>query len=355
MDAQMYATVVQSICNRVGITEPNDTIIRNVTAHCRRLNIRKLKSLHNNQNDFLLAIVNSYMESIKAIPEFDGNEYLKNSKKSIDNMVSTTWLQSNIPIEVSKTMSIYFNTMHRNAYNDGTSITNFGFTLIPRSIHASGVDGNIQSRVLPSQITYFKIGSFTLPYTNDMSVNNFTKEITLTFTALTSNGILSNEQTYHFIFSYTVINNSLIQVTPINKYCKFCPPLRHLDDLTLHFSDPLIPIAFDIDRMVALSLNYTSVDGRITFASAHGLTTGDIVIIQSFHTLDDTSNTAIINQIQNPRGFVITVINPTTIAIGIDFTTIISPDVSYLPMVLFYSKTFRFPLEIGYQDISELN
>jgi Iap family predicted aminopeptidase len=110
-----------------------------------------------------------------------------------------------------------------------------------------------------------------------------------------------------------------------------------------------------MDRMTALSLNYLSTDGRITFSAPHNLSNGDIIIVQSLTTLDDSANSQVLIQVNNPRGLVVTVINPTVISIGVDFTTIVSPDPSAKPAVLFYSKTFRFPMEIGYQDIAELN
>jgi len=356
MDAQTYATIIQSVCSRIGVETPTNTITRNVISHCKKLNIRQLRNAHPDKNEFLLAIVKSYMDSLKPAHEFNFEEYLQNNKPIVDKNVSTTWLQSNMPIDASKSMSIFFDTRLRSVNNDNNaSITNFGFSIVPRTMQAILGDGNIQVRVLPSQITYFKVGKFSIPYTMAMRAANFMKEITMTFTALTSNGILSNEQTYHFVFKYTEPNDSFVELTPINEFCKFCPPVRHLDDISLRISDPLIPIAFQTDRMTAASLNYLSADGRITLSNAHGLSTGDVVIIQSLSTSDNSVNAVVLSQINNPRGLPVTVINPTIISIGIDFTTIISPDPSSKPLIIFYSKTFRFPLEIGYQDIAELD
>jgi hypothetical protein len=194
-----------------------------------------------------------------------------------------------------------------------------------------------------------------LPYTAALRASNFTNEITLSFNAIRSNGILAHDNTYHFVFTYTVRNDSLVELTPINEYCKFSPPLRFVDDLSLRFSDPIVPIEFNVDRMYASSINYLSSDGRITFASAHNLTTGDVVIVRSLTTLDDAKNTNILSRIHSARGMPITVINSTTISIGIDFSLIDQPDTNSKPLVVFYSNTFRFPLEIGYQDITEMN
>ncbi len=356
MDKQDFAAIVQSICARTGVEKPNNTIIRNVIQFCNSRRLKQLKKEYPNKNEFLLAIVEAYISTLRPEPDFDYNEYvIQHNKHSEKIEISSKWLQENLPMDVTKSMSIYIDTRLRRVYTNGLPITNFEFTLIPRGMQSILGDGNIQARVMPSQVTYFKLGSLVIPYPLTMRSANYMKEITLTFTALTSNGILANEQTYHFIFTYTVINDALVQLIPVNKYCKFCPPLRLIDDISLRFSDPLVPIAFNADRMVAISLNYLSVDGRITLPSAHNLATGDVVIIQSLTTGDDAANATILAQIQNPRGLAITVINPTIIAIGIDFTAIVSPDITSLPLVIFYSKTFRFPVEIGYQDVTELD
>ncbi len=355
MDKSTYAKIIQSVCARIGMEKPTSTIIRNVMAHCRKLDMKHLRVMHPDANDFLLVVVRSYMDSIRQEPEFDFGEYLQNTRSATAKDVSPMWLQDNMPMDASKSMSVYFDTrLRRIDFVDNTPITNFGFAIVPKNTHTSAGNGNVHVRVSPSQITYFKVGTMLVPYTAAMRTANFTKELTLSFTALSANGILAEDQTYHFVFKYTVVSDYLVELTPIDRYCKFCPPIRHLDDVSWRFNDPIVPIAFNTDRMLAASLNYLSTDGRITFPYAHGLATGDVVIVQGLSTLDDPSNVVILNQVHSARGMPITVINPTIIAIGVDLTTIVSPDITSKPMVLFYSKTFRFPLEIGYQDIEEL-
>ncbi len=356
MDHNTYSIIIQSVCNRTKVEKPTQAIIRNVITFCKKLDVRKLQERYPDKNDFMLAIVDGYLQSIKPLPEFDFNEHLQKTNPKVIKKVSTTWLQDNLPKTVSKAMSVYFDTRLRHVFGDDSSpITRFGFTIVPRTMQSIPGDGNLQVRVLPSQITYFKLGPFAIPYTVGLRSANFMKELTMTFTAITSNGILANERTYHFAFTYTVVSDAYVVITPVNTYCKFCPPLRYIDDVSIVINDPIIPVQFPIDRMTAVSLNYLSTDGRITFPNAHGLATGDVVIVQTLTTLDDSLNATILAQINNPRGLAITVINPTVIAIGIDFTTIISPDTASLPTVIFFSKTFRFPMEIGYQDIAEMD
>lgn len=357
MDAQDYATVIKTICNRLDISTPDDTLIRNVTAYCKKLNHPHLKQLYADKLSRFDAIVKSYLESIAHSPEqkYDLSSHIKQKTKKIEAL-STAWIDDRMPIVSSKAMSVYIDSRLRNVDSFGETITDFVFSLVPRQTRSQIGDGRIQARVMPSQITYMKIGKIILPYSASRRQTNSSREITLTFTAIRSNGILAREDTYHFAFIFEVdsLNSNLVQLTPVQKYCKFSPPLRMVDNLSLRFNDPIYPISFSNDRLMPTSFNYLSSDGRIDFVSSHQLTSGDVVIIDGLKTDDDAKNSTILSQINNPRGHVITVIDANTISIGINFTQISSPRLSSKPLVLFYSNMFRFPLEIGYQDVSEL-
>jgi hypothetical protein len=361
MDTQAYATIIKSVCARLGDVEPDNTIIRNITQYCKKLDIKQLRKTYQNENDMLLAIVEAYLDSISKSDEFDYSEHLhkqaSGKTKQIEQQPETrltNWLTDRMPVITSKAMNLYVDSRLRRSYGNESSLIDFGFTLVPRTTKTTLGDGNLQARVMPSQITYFKMGKVVLPYKIDMRGANFTNEMTLTFTALRSNGIMGSEDTYHFIFTYVVKNDYLVELTPVNEFCKFSPPLRYVDNISFRMSDPIVPVQFAKDRMYASSLNYQSSDGRITFAYPHGLANGDVVIINGFSTGDNAANANIISQINSPRGLVISVINPTMISIGIDFSTVVSPDTTVKPLVIFYSKTFRFQLEIGYQDITEI-
>lgn len=361
MDTQAYATIIKSICARLGNVEPDNTIIRNITQYCKKLDIKQLRKTYSGENDMLLAIVEAYIDHVGGSEDFDYSEHLhkqaSGNAKQIEQRSETgltNWLTERMPVLTSKSMSLYVDSRLRRSNENESSQTDFGFTLVPRTTKTSLGDGNIQARVMPSQITYFKIGKVLLPYKLDMRGANFTNEITLTFTALRSNGIIGNEDTYHFIFTYAVKNDHLVELTPANEFCKFSPPLRYIDNISFRMSDPIVPIQFAKDRMYASSINYQSSDGRITFVSPHGLVDGDVVIINGFATNNNAANANMISQINSSRGLVVSVINPNMIAIGIDISTIISPDTNCKPLIIFYSKTFRFQLEIGYQDITEI-
>ena len=364
MDAKEYATVIKSICSKLSI-DPDDTLIRNVTVHCKKLNYNRLKTKYEVDSERFEFISDSYIKSIKPQSEpFDYREYLRKETegvkpdpaetKSIQPL--TNWIGERMPIVSSKSMSIYVDSRVRNiSLSSSSGITDFGFGLVPRQTRAELGDGRIQVRVMPSQITYFKLGKIILPYDVAHRSRNYTSELTLTFTALRGNGIIGREDTYHFVFNYKVCENSqLVELTPANEYCKFSPPLRIVDDLSLRFNDPVFPVTFFNDRLRPSQINYLSSDGRIVFDTPHNLDSDDVIIVMGLSTNDDASNANLIATINDPRGIAITKINSTVISTGIDFTAIQSPDTNSKPWILFYSRMFRFPLEIGYQDIVDL-
>ncbi len=356
MNAQEYATVIKSICSKLSIGTPDDTIIRNVSSYCKRLNHKELKQRYPDDSHRYEMIVKSYLNSIQPRDEyeFDPSSLLSRSSKK-EEPLTTSWIDQRMPTLSSKAMSIYVDSRLRNADVTQSDITDFVFSLVPRQTKTQVGDGHIQARVMPSQITYLKIGAFAIPYDESFRVTNSSREVTLTFTALRSNGMIGQDETYHFAFTYEPITASIVKLTPINKYCKFSPPLRMIDNLSLRFNDPIYPIQFMTDRLIPSSFNYMSSDGRIEFATQHKLNAGDVIVIDGLTTDDDAANKSILSKINNPRGVVVTPINLITISIGIDFTQLITPSLTSLPQVFIYSRSFRFPLEIGYQDVSELS
>ena len=365
MDAKEYAIVIKSVCSTLGGITPDDTLIRNVTLYCKSLNHALLKEKYKSSNERYESISKSYIESIQPSKEFDFKDYLRKEdqkhnatvaelesvKKKIEPL--TNWVGDHMPMVSSKAMGVYLDSRIRNMsdYSSNNPIIDFAFALVPRQTRAEIGDGRIQVRVIPSQITYFKLGRIVLPYGSILRQRNFTNELTLTFTALRSNGIIAREDTYHFAFTYEVCptNSNLVILSPINEYCKFNPPLNILDDLSLRFSDPFVPVSFLNDRLRPSQINYLSSDGRIVFDTPHNLEDNDVIIVMGLATLDDSINANIISVINDPRGISITKVNNSIIATGIDFTTIQSPDTQSKPWIFFYSRMFRFPLEIGYQ------
>lgn len=370
MNAIEYAKIINDICSKLGIAEPDTTLIRNVTSYCKDLDQRRLKQLYEDDNDRYIAISDSYIQSITPREEFDYNKYLhdiqlskKKEKKEKDGTIVgplTDWIGNRMPVLSSKSMSMYIDSRLRNVSTSlmGASIVDFGFSIVPRATRTAIGDGNLPSRIMPSHVTYFKVGKIILPYSEILRNRNFSNEITLTFTALRSNGIISRDDTYHFTFTYEEPVNALdnlVHLIPVNKFCKFEPPIRNLDNLSLRFNDPIYPIPFHHDRMIPSNINYMSSDGRITFDIPHLLETGNVIVVLELSTLDNAANATILNVINDPRGIKITKIDDMTISTSIDFTKLVSQDINSLPMILFSNRTFRILLEVGYQDIVALD
>lgn len=369
MDIQEYANVIKDVCVLMKISTPSTTLIRNVTHYCKQLNYARVVKQYPDKDQRYEFIAQSYLISIRDQSlKFDYTEYLRNQHKQDikeDAIAAggaiapiTEWLGSRMPTIASKSMSIYIDSSMRDISMGSTSsnITDFAFTLIPRQSRISANSGQIQTRVMPSQITYFKVGRMILPYALSLRSRNYSKEITLTFTALRSNGIIAHNETYHFAFTYNILNDNLVELVPINEYCKFSPPLRLIDDLSIRFNDPVYPIEFPIDVIQPSQYIYINTDGRIVFDTPHGLATGSVVVVLGLTASGTTaSNAALLATVNDPRGHVITKISDNIIAINVDLTTMTSPDVSAVPSLQVLSRTFRFPLEVGYQDITELH
>lgn len=361
MNAKDYAEVIRLISKELDISRPDNTLIRNVTSYIKQLDYAKLQQLYPSADARFSVIADYYIRSITTDEQqdFDYHSHLQSEslKNKTDDIAILNplvkWSNDNIPIVSSKSMTVYLDSRARNISE--SSAVDFSFTLVPRQTRSELGDGRIQVRNMPSQVTFFKIGKIIIPYSSELRSCNFTKEMTLTFTALRANGIIAHNDTYHFSFTYAVINDKLVELTPVEKYCKFNPPLRLVDNMSIRFNDPIYPVQFSRDRMLPVSFNYQSTDGRIVFGSDHNLDDGDVIIIQGLRTDNDSANMSTLEMINNPRGVLITKINNTTIATGIDFTQFVSPDITSLPTILFYSRMFRFNLEIGHQDIPNLD
>ena len=369
MDAKAYASVIKEICIQLRIATPDTNLIRNVTQYCKQLNHAYLKTSHRTDEALYKFISQAYIDSLAAQNQsFDYSEYLRDKstayRTDANNLGAnlsiqpfTNWIGDRMPILSSKSMSVYIDSRVRDISSDRDSvpITDFAFTLVPRQSHSRIDSGQIQARIMPSQVTFFKVGQIVLPYPAQLRARNYMAEVTLTFTALRSNGIIGNADTYHFAFTYQPVigNNDLVLLTPVDKYCKFNPPLRLVDDLSMRFNDPILPIGFAPDQIKPSLFNYITTDGRIVFDYRHELSTGSVIVIDGLTTLGD--NVKLLEKINDPRGIVITKIDDYIISTGIDFSSLVLPDAQSLPLIRVYSRTFRFPLEIGYQNITELD
>lgn len=363
MNPEEYATVIKGICSKLDIA-PDDTLMLNVTQFCRKRDLVQLRSKLSDNNEFYQRLIDMYLKHISKdalIPELKLLEAQEAARQKKPTKKNRSSILGPLSQWIDRSMHIDIDSVNRDVSSDyGSYVTDFNLTLSTRNDRAPLGTGIVPARIVPANITYLKVGQIILPYSQTLANLNNNQELTLTFTGLRSNGsIIANmttNETIHFSFNYIEcpFDNNLVQLTPINKYCKFDPPLTYLDNISVRWNDPRYPVQFHTDRMTPTLFDYTSTDGRIVFGVDHNLNTNDIIVINGLTTLNDSSNTTILNVINNPRGIKITKISNTVISTGINFTTIVSPNTTARPTILFMSKCFRIPLEIGYQDTDEL-
>jgi hypothetical protein len=363
MNPEEYAIVIRGICSKLQIN-PDDTLMLNVTQFCRKRDLKLLRTKYSNKTDFYQRIIDMYLKYLSR-DDLIAEQKMLDDKAAALHRKPTKKDRSSImgPLAqwVDRSMHIDIDSINRDISGDyGPYVTDFRLVLSSRNDRAPLGTGIVPARLVPANITYMKVGRIILPYNQALASLNNNQELTLSFIGLRSNGsVIANRttnETIHFSFSYLecAFDSNLVELTPINKYCKFDPPLTYLDNISVRWNDPRYPVQFNTDRLVPTSLNYSSTDGRITFSVDHHLNNNDIIAIDGLTTLLDSANTTLLNVINNHRGIKVTKISNTVISTGIDFTTIISPDSSSLPIILFISKCFRIPLEIGYQDTDEL-
>lgn len=363
MEPKDYATVIQEVCRLQNIPSDNN-IIRNVTVFCKSLDHAKLELERPVREERLKFMATTYIQSIlPSLNEFDYTDFVSSelrddvkdaSDRGAEFTPLTSWIGSRMPVLSSCSMNVYIDSRRRGFTNhlDGQGVTDFSFALVPRHTQFMIDDGSVMCHSMPTNVTYFKLGKITLPYGRTLRATNSMNEITLTFTALRSNGAIAFDDTYHFTFTYVVssVSDDIVELMPSNEFCKFDPPIQTVDDLSIRFNDPIYPITFLPDRMRADSISYTALDGQISFSSPHLATDGEVVVIDTLTSLDDSKNLEVLSDVNNPRGHRITVIDATTIAIGVDLSLITIPDLLSAPWVQFFNRTFRFQMEIGYQS-----
>jgi len=337
--------IIQSICNQVH-TEPNQSNVRDIMFFIKKKNIKLIREQYPVRDDLVKYITSQYIQKLHPV---DSDELeLDNSYERVKNIIIDKKYTEFVAMRKYDrsnwfTTNIFIDSRYRDTSSTDYSL--FKFNIVPKSNSRGVPEGSIISNSNLTNITQIELNSFIIPYKSDM---NHVRNITLTFVALASNSITTNNTYFHFTFNYDIcsFNDNLVILRPMKQFYTFNPPVTNWEDISIRFNDPIEPINFGKDRMVPASITYTN-PMIITFSEDHTLNTSDIVIIEGLTTLDDTSNTQILNVINNPRGIKVTKINNTDISIDVDGTTINSPG-SALPTIYFQSKRIAFPLKIHY-------
>ena len=354
--------MIDLICTELEV-HPNENLIRNINLYIRQYDKNILLNQFKNLEKVYSKIKSSYITHLTTKQRSDTKKVQKYQKDIIQNADKkddsiTTLLKSKLFINADwlwANATVLLDTKYQDLSN--TDKSRYNFYISPNTSTDYNQSGMITSYSDIKNITQIKIGSFILPYINNNL--NYFHEITLTFLGINSNAYYTNEKNnnFHFKFIYDVssFNNNLVILKPVKDTFTFTTPITHLEDISIRFQDPIYPIIFNADRMYPSNFNYSSNPGQITFATNHNLYNNDVIVINGLTTFDDNVNSTILSQINNIRGVVVSVISPTVISISYDFTQIINPNNTSLPLIYFESKRIRIPIDIKYINHNNYN
>lgn len=142
------------------------------------------------------------------------------------------------------------------------------------------------------------------------------------------------------------------ELTPLNDgYYWFYKPFVTINTISISLANPVVPINVPIAQQILYTQYFTyGLITTITAPFALGYTNGDLVIISNFTTADPITDAAVIADMNDVNGHVITVINAYTFTITVDTSTITPlPDSSRRPFYL-TNENLRviIPIELIY-------
>jgi hypothetical protein len=309
--------------------------------------------LKNQINDIPQNIANSKYESFKDKENFDGTN--TNDSVLLQNLISMfpSLNTEDEKISFTKIMNrdsllrdsnILLDSRYQNISNPDK--TQMQFTIMNNSKLKVPGSGIITSLAPMRDILEIEIFPFSIPYSSN--ADNYYHKITLSILELASISIDSYEDCqFHFMFTATN-NKNLIDLVPVNPIFRFYKPITNLNNLTLRFGTPLIPISFDNDRLYTTFIDYSTNPCMITFGQSHNLISGDLIYINDFTTLNASSDLNIINTFNDSNGHLCTRLSDTTLSINVDATQVLFPDPNLSINIYFGSKRILLPLKIRY-------
>lgn len=233
--------------------------------------------------------------------------------------------------------------------NDGI---NFNWA---RSNVQNMIAGSFYLSPLVSDIIEMKVLPFSIPSVSTATTNNLTKNISMFIHEFSNQSVVGHEKRkFHYWFKYTVESNYLIlNAIDYNRgKFKFSTPLSTINNLTINFGAPMNLINFGTDRAVISSITPAS-PTAITFSTAHGLATNDIVIFTDLAAVVNVSNpskvtieSSLNTALNNVAGVTATVINDYSITLAID--TSAADSITIKSPGYFLGKRFYIPIEISY-------
>lgn len=199
-------------------------------------------------------------------------------------------------------------------------------------------------------IISMRVSPIRIPYVT-MADTDY-KRITLNIDELSPQGYVGHEnRRFHWTFR-TTNDSNWIDLQPFNYndgYYRFDKPITKIDSITISFGSPMHRIIFDADQM-EYTITYGALVTTITTASAHNLTTGDIVYFDDFTTSTPTVDAETIAVINRESGHFITLTGANSFTIPIDTLGLAAVPVGQVVNVYFGSKRIFIEIEVAYLD-----
>lgn len=244
---------------------------------------------------------------------------------------------------------IVLDSRYRDTSQDSSSDGFSSMSWVFLANSASATMGGVNSLGDVEQVVAMTTGDIRLPYQNNAMINSY-RRISMNINEWSGQSFIGQEgRKFHFLFKATIDGN-MIDCTALSDsatHFEFARPITQLDRITVTFGCPLEPVTFDMDRQ-NMQVQYGAA-ARFTSARPHNLQTGDQVYISGFTSADPAADNAIITQVNNPVGYNVVVISPTTLEIGeLNLTTVTAPINPLNVPVYFGSKRIFLPLELTY-------
>lgn len=255
-------------------------------------------------------------------PKKDTELILDVSIDSIFGLNDINTLVKKIREPSSSINSAYFllDSRYRVLENDGTTYFKW--------IHMNSLtmtQGTINSIGNIRDIVSIKIMPHNIPAVP--SAINIYKRITINIEEIPIQSFIAHESRQFHGIGSTAFNTGSPEWIEVdtNKYFnnefKFNKPITHLDTLTVTYGSPIEPITFDKDRLRGLIV--PSNPTNIIFIEPHNIiNTTELVYISGFMASNEHYNITIVDSINKQNGIIATVINPTSISIPIDTSSL---------------------------------
>jgi hypothetical protein len=245
---------------------------------------------------------------------------------------------------------LILDSKYRNLNTDGMTkfqwIYNDASDLPTRGVSTSG--GTV------SNIVAMKMYQFVFPNVSGLSADSGRLGVYIQEfkdASFIANGAAS----YHWLLRVAQ-GNTLPQPSPLFVQCEtedyqdgilyFNKPLVNIDRFTISFSDPLNTISIPYDRSIA-TLTYGATT-TINTSIVNNLTIGGRVMITGFTTDDPSADAAVIAQMNDPLGLIVSnIIDADTFVVAVDTSTI-TPKVGLFINVYFAQFRFLIGLELTY-------